>query len=538
MRLYLGDLRSVLADFDAESFEACVTDPPYELGFMGHSWDKSGIAFDPETWRAVYRVLKPGAYLVAFGGTRTYHRIACAIEDAGFEIRDCVGVAAWMFGSGFPKNLRADLAIDKHLGRESEREVVGSKLGKAGYSLAPSKGAGVYEAGFGGTGDPEREAQVDAPATPEAAQWQGWGTALKPAFEPIIIARKKMVGTLAENLLAHGTGAMNIDGCRIGQRDQTIVRGGNQERGVYGKFAHDDKIQEFHYTDGRWPANVVLVHAPECKPRRRRKVKNSSGDVSGTEPSRAGTIGGEQVFGHQRLPRKAKGEDGLESVVEWDCQEGCPVALLAAQSGKSGGSQPIQRKAGERRLATTYSGGKDYTQDYTSPGYSDEGDASRFFAQFHPFFYEPKASRAERDAGCEKLAAQSGGELTGRKDGSAGLNNPRAGAGRTSGGRNTHHTVKPVELMRYLVRLVTPPGGTVLDPFMGSGTTGVAAVREEKDFVGIELMPDHLAIAEARIAHAEGPEPHELPLFAELSPEPEQVSIFDAIHDATRGAPR
>ncbi|MBM3274386.1 MAG: site-specific DNA-methyltransferase [Candidatus Sericytochromatia bacterium] len=502
---------------------------------MGKRWDASGVAFDPATWEAVYRVLKPGAYLVAFGGTRTYHRMACAIEDAGFEIRDCLLIAqptmAWIYSTGFPKNQRADLAIDRHFG--AEWPVVGE---------APQNGAKFKTAAEqmdnGGFNDPERTGYaVTEPATPEAKQWVGFGTAIKPSWEPVVIARKPLIGTLAENLLEHGTGALNIDASRIGTRSQTIVRGGNQSRSAYGKFAHDDKVEEFNYDTGRWPANLLLVHGPECKPKGARRVRSSNpiDREPGGQRFTGSVCFGRKSYSGTQSPGYAD-EDGKELVVEWDCQDGCPVKLLGQQSGESGGSKPIERNAGKKRLTgATYSGGKDYTQDYTSPGYSDEGDATRFFAQFHPFYYCPKASRSERDAGLEDFAPKSGGELTDRKDGSAGLQNPRAGAGRTSGGRNTHPTVKPVTLLRYLVKLVCPPGGTVLDCFMGSGSTGVAAVREGFNFVGVDLTEEYVEIARARIKHASGPEPHELPLFAALAPEATQISLLDALseQDAT-----
>jgi len=282
------------------SVDAIVTDPPYELGFMGKGWDKSGIANNVEMWREALRVLKPGGHLLAFSGTRTYHRMVCAIEDAGFEVRDQIG---WVYSQGFPKSKNLD------------------------------------------------------------GQWQGWGTALKPAWEPICVARKPLIGTVAENVLAHGTGAMNIDGCRVGTDENLnggAYSGGNKDLSKATSYATGVNAGEFVQPSGRWPANII--------------------------------------------------HDGSDEVVG------------------------------------------------AFPGEGD-GSAARFF-------YCAKASRADR------------------------------------GDANIHPTVKPTDLMRYLCRLVTPPGGVVLDPFMGSGSTGKAAMLEGFQFIGIDMTPEYVEIARARIMHA------------------------------------
>ena len=274
------------------SVDSIVTDPPYELGFMGKSWDSSGIAYNVELWRQCLRVLKPGGHLLAFSGSRTYHRMTCAIEDAGFEVRDQI---MWIYGSGFPKshNLTSD--------------------------------------------------------------WQGWGTALKPAHEPICVARKPLIGTVAANVLAYGTGALNIDGCRVATDDVISIGSNNRSNGAINFGMADDKGAQCQHSAGRWPAN--LIH------------------------------------------------DGSEEVTE--------------------------------RM----------------------GEPARFF-------YCAKASKADRETG------------------------------------NNHPTVKPTELMRYLCRLVTPPGGIVLDPFTGSGSTGKAAVLERFQFIGIDMTSEYIAIADARIKFA------------------------------------
>lgn len=368
--IHHGDCRDILPTLEAGSVDAVVTDPPYHLttgkrggageasvnpdsagrsmvttGFMGKKWDGGDVAFRPETWAAVLRVMKPGAYLLAFGGTRTYHRLACAIEDGGFEIRDQL---AWVYGSGFPKG-------------------------------------------------------TDKAKIP--AEWQGWNTALKPAWEPIVLARKPMIGTLAENLQAHGCGALNVDGCRIATNGETItcIQGGKNGGGFNIGSSDGSRSTQFESSPlGRWPANLmhdgseeVLEHFPDAP--------GQQADLTGSEPSRPAL----NVYGDFPAPR---------------------VALARG----------------------------------------DAGSAARFF-------YCPKADREDREHGMDGVEKK-----------------PLL--------RNHHPTVKPTELMRWLVRLVTPPGGVVLDPFAGSGSTGRAALLERMGFVGIELEDEYAAIARARIA--------------------------------------
>ncbi len=382
--LVTGDMVTVLALQDAETFDACVTDPPYELGFMGKAWDKSGIAFDPKAWAEVFRVLKPGAHLVAFGGTRTWHRIAVAIEDAGFEIRDNL---AWLYGQGFPKSLDVSKAIDKAAG--AERPVVGSRVLTGSAAMSTAEKGGTYASNTDSRGR-TKTVDVTAPATDEAKQWAGWGTALKPSFEPIILARKPLIGTVAANVLAHGTGGLNIDATRIGETGGT-AKGSKPEgvgHGIYGKGLHGN-CEILELDKGRWPPNLCIDE-----------------DVA-----------------------------------------------------------------------------------------SDLADLSRYF-------YCPKAGAKERDAGLDLWPALTGGDLCeDREEGSAGLKNPRAGAGRGGGRRNPHPTVKPLALMRWLVRLVSPPGAALLDPFMGSGTTGIAAALEGFDFFGIDRDEKHVGLACDRIGH-------------------------------------
>lgn len=356
--------------FPDNHFDSVVTDPPYELGFMGKSWDASGIAYSLEMWREVLRVLKPGGHMLAFSGSRTYHRMVCAIEDAGFEVRDQI---MWIYGSGFPKSLDVSKAIDKTAG--AEREVIGTV--RAGIARSARKGGEFVGSE---TFEELKQSPVTAPATDAARQWQGWGTALKPAHEPICVARKPLIGTVAANVLAHGTGGLNIDGCRIPAEKTTGWGGGATGGGVTPVIS--GAAGEARPVEGRWPAN--LIH------------------------------------------------DGSDEV-------------LAAFPN----------------------------------------DASRFY-------YAAKASKSDRNEGLDDFtpATTSDGRAV------AADNAYQRGATLRA---NIHPTVKPTDLMRYLCRLITPPGGTVLDPFAGSGSTGKAAVLEGFYFVGFELSAEYSEIAQARI---------------------------------------
>lgn len=416
--LFQGDSRAALEVFAPGSVDAVVCDPPYELGFTGRAWDATGIAYDVGLWRTILEVLKPGGHLLAFGGTRTYHRMACAIEDAGFEVRDCI---QWIYGTGFPKSLNVSKAIDGAAGANREPDVFTGVRGVR----AEAKG-NVYGTTVGGVTTIAR-----APAaTAAAAAWEGWGTALKPANEPVILARKPLTGTVAGNVLAHGTGALNIDACRIGVEQTVTSRYGHSgDHGVYGS---DPRTFERLNPPGRWPANVLL------------------------DEEAAAMLDGQSGIAK---PRKAYVQKHTET----------PNIAMA------GGNQ-----AREVSIAA-------------DPG----GGASRYF-------YCAKASRSEREIGCEALPFRTAGETTERLEGSDGLNSPRAGAGRTTGARNNHPTVKPIALMRWLCRLITPPGGMVFDPFCGSGSTGVAALAEGFEFVGIEREDDYIPIAKARLEHALG----------------------------------
>lgn len=443
IRILEGDCRVVMATLPEHSVDAIVCDPPYELvansggpsakgkdtphgrsqagatrgGFMGMKWDGTGVAFDIETWRQALRVLKPGGYLLAFGGTRTYHRMVCAIEDAGFEVRDQIG---WLYGSGFPKSMDVAKAIDKAKGVKGTYGAPKSEAHAGWIDRGRMRG----EEGQDGWQRPWMgdEAAVDAaarqylPASEEAQQWQGWGTALKPAWEPIVVARKPLVGTVAANVLQHGTGALNIDGCRVPSEKPDTTRGASSKAssmagplGAQGRIVDDGM--------GRWPANII--------------------------------------------------HDGSDEV-------------LAEFPQATGQKAPLSTDAASPKTATVYNART--RNDAPDPVRLDSGSAARFF-------YTAKASAHDRHDGLQHPGPQF---KQGRMPHDAGeVMAERRG--------NFHPTVKPTDLMRYLVRLVTPPGGTVLDHFCGSGSTLKAAELEGFDAIGIELDPAHIDIARQRV---------------------------------------
>lgn len=408
--LHHGDCLDWLRTLESESVDSIVTDPPAGIAFMNKAWDhhKGGraqwVAWLAEILRECLRVLKPGGHALVWSIPRTEHWTACAVEDAGFEIRDGV---YHLFAQGWPKSLDVSKAIDKAAG--AEREVVGSKVYGDGHTQRSTVGMGYRSA------DPSRDTRIDtAPATDDAKRWRGWGTALKPAVERWVLARKPLVGTVAENVLAHGTGALNVDGCRV-ECEARAQDGLRRDNASFETGYVADRRAVGETTLGRWPANLVLSHAETC------------GD---------------------------------------ECDEACPVRELDRQTATLRGDVPAQ----SQRISTGKRGATYGPQGRREmrPPYADEGGASRFFPVFHPFGYFGKA----------KSASQRGGE-------------------------NPHPTVKHVDLMRWLVRLVTPKGGLVLDAFSGSGTTGVAALLEGMRFAGAEREDEYHALACKRLAAAE-----------------------------------
>ena len=430
MRLFEGNCLDVLKGLSDNSVDSIVTDPPYGLAFMGKKWDYDVPSV--EIWRECLRVLKPGGHLLAFAGSRTYHRLVVNVEDAGFEIRDQI---MWVYGSGFPKSHNISKAIDKAAG--AEREVVGTKEGLPGYSMKGSDESDIY--GDGLMNGPEK-CKITAPTTPEAQQWDGWGSALKPAHEPIVVARKPLIGTLVENVLEHGTGGLNIDGCRIPFQDESDLAS------VVNPTLTTEKGKK--HTAGAMTGGINRIDA---------------GDAKGRFP--ANLI-----------------HDGSDEVVE----------QFPSTKG-AGGSMPVAKVVGMGR--NIGHGSYEYDGSHRVPIESGGGSAARFF-------YCAKASKAERNAGLEafddKKSQHNAGGIGRKVSVEKRLEQGKENAPMM---KNIHPTVKPVELMKYLCRLVTPPEGVVLDPFMGSGTTGIAAKVEGFDFIGIEMDAEYLAIAEARIGH-------------------------------------
>jgi DNA modification methylase len=489
--LMQGDCLDKLKELDDNSVDSIVTDPPYGLSFMGKAWDKAVPSV--EVWEECLRVLKPGGHLLSFAGTRTQHRMAVNIEDAGFEIRDMV---AWVYGSGFPKSQNVSKAIDKASGRvgyatkyikktlkeahdKSDMTLtqLNSKCGfeASGYLRESSTWANVLPPfdkwvvlrdAIGLSSDmdalfqeAEREVvgfqkrgnavntdfmsggnDITAPATAAAKQWDGWGTALKPALEPITVARKPLTGTVAANVMEYGTGAINIDGCRVPGKKPEPTRGAGGQNGMYSPIGNQGRILDDG--KGRFPAN--LIH------------------------------------------------DGSDEVVEL-----FPITKSAG-SKRSGGESDQHSSGGLFEMGNHTGNGMRYGDS--------GGSAARFF-------YCPKTSKKDRNEGLENIAPKNS---TGDKGN--GLSRVCSKCGISQRGsdecpdeqncpkewvnppkKNNHPTVKPTELMKFLCRLVTPPGGTVLDPFMGSGSTGKAARQEGLDFIGIELDPEYIEIAKARI---------------------------------------
>lgn len=418
MNIINDDCLKALDGIEGNSVDAIITDPPYELNFMGKGWDNAGVSFQKETWEKCLRVLKPGGYLLAFGGSRTFHRIACAIEDAGFEIRDTI---MWLYGSGFPKSMNIGLAIDKKLGVES-KVVCEGKCGK--------------NAMLGGLRD---EITTDGKYEIKEAQneWKGWGTALKPSYEPIIVARKPFKGSLVDNVMKYSVGGFNIDECRIAHNEPQKFTNRNPKDGeVFNTDTSGYDNTKNHIAsaspNGRFPANTILTYD-----------ENDYEEVCGGFPQSKG--------------------------------------------GSGKGFKKDDYGFGE--TATSFGRG-----DFKP--YNDNGSAARYF-------YCAKASKKDRDEGLEEFEEKNTMCDRNPELASANMLQNRSGNLR----KNTHPTVKPTNLMQYLIRLVAPKGATILDPFMGSGSTGKAVAYEnvERDagynFIGIKREAEYCEIARARIGY-------------------------------------
>ena len=563
-RLYLGDCVELLRALPDASVDAVVTDPPAGIEFMGAEWDtfrgdarqpgdedhvpgsgpfarakvrhgttrsygRSATASAREAFvssmRAAFaqclRVLRPGGHALVWALPRTSHWTAWAVEDAGFEVRE---VVTHHFGNGFPKSLSVSKAIDKAIG--AVREPTGTSAWRKTPRAMTPGGEGARAC------DPNT--LHDKPATDEARRWDGFGTALKPASEHWILARKPLDGTVAENVLRHGTGGINVDACRVGngagKGDWPVTARSVDRSTMTGPMAAaptDERV-------GRWPTNLLLTHSASCRRVGEREV--STGTCYEPEDTPLGGIFGAHRTHLGRTTGYA-GDDGTETVAAYDCVKGeCPVAELDRQSGDltSGYSAGF---VGE--VTESVALGAKRNQIRPETVHADTGGASRFFPTFewsaehdldprdgdddppgplglaHPFLYQAKAPTAKREDGCEALPPRQRAVIGQRRcaacgrqevnvSGACACPEPRlwVEAAAHSPRRNHHATVKPVALMRWLVRLVTPPGGLVLDPFAGSGTTLVAARLEGFRAVGFEREAEYVEVARGRVLRA------------------------------------
>jgi len=446
-KILQGSMLDILPTLAENSFDSCITDPPYELNFMGKSWDRSGIAFQKETWEQVYRVLKSGAYLIAFGGSRTFHRIACAIEDAGFEIRDTI---MWLYGSGFPKSQNVGLMIDKKLGNKSIDTGIVSPNARPNCS----KDNTLFESGTVGKDFTIKKANN---------KWEGYGTCLKPAYEPIIVARKPIEKTIVENCLKYGCGAINIDECRVpfGNETDNIIGTdavNTSKCGFWSKDKNNGETQMYK-ENGRFPSNVILTYD-----------ENTEKEVCGGMPyTKGGTNTETGSFG------------------------------FCFDEGKRD-NKPM------------------------GVGYADEGNASRYF-------YCAKASKKDRDSGLELFEEKVVGSISGGETDREEIDDVSKRF-RTSK-KNIHPTVKPVELMQYLVRMFNPKGANILDCFAGSGSTGKATMFENRErdanytITMIELTPEYVPIIKARCDYATDKYEYEAKQEEIKRKEKGEISIFD-----------
>ena len=471
MRLHNGDCLNILKMMieDEVFVDSIVTDPPYELGFMGRSWDSTGIAFQKETWELCFKVLKPGGHLLAFSGSRTYHRMAVAIEDAGFEIRDQV---MWLYGSGFPKSMNVGKIVDKKLrgvgvGKSDPKSPLhGTKRQKIDGSNAKHDMSPLYK-----TQNVEYEYEHDI-----SKQWDGWGTALKPAHEPLVLARKPLSEkSIADNVLKWGTGGINIDECRVEGNDAK----------------YPDTNPDFRDQGRQSKENIGIdkLSFGQTENVKRKKVVRKSRDENG-------------VWTNDNSGMKAEGSEYADADPRGRfpsniMHDGSDVVKDIFPNTKSS-NVSRERKAGTEFGQSSGWNKHNNVDSGLMPAYGDYGSASRYF-------YCAKTSKAERNQGLNNFPikqTQGGGGGIGDYKDDVNSASGKFGSEKAPS-KNVHPTVKPIKLMKYLCRLITPKGGTVLDPFMGSGSTGMAAKEENFDFVGIEKEEEYFNIASARIESVE-----------------------------------
>jgi len=475
MKLILGDCLEKLKELSDNSIDSVVTDPPYGLGkepnalamlkdwieigyhnvkssrgFMGKEWD----AFVPQPilWKEVYRVLKPGGHVLCFAGTRTMDLICLSLRIAGFEIRDSIGYAheyntaplmAWCYGNGFPKSLNIGKVVDKL--QENERKVVGEKIIRE--CNAETKTGSFSKNKFEGQTEIKRSELL----TKDISEWKGWGTALKPAWEPIILCRKPLnEKTIVENVLKYRTGGINIDGCKVKMNEED-----NKMLGAI------DSVVKLNNC-GRFPANLILSHSKDCKYIETKVIKSK-----------------QLITGNYKKDDDAKFvTDTIKTVEQWECVEDCPVKIMDEQSR-------------DRKDWTSQNHNMKFNM-YDRNTLQQSTTTKQRFHGASRFFYCAKVDKKERNKGLDEFEEK---QININKPHNSKTLKERYAM--TS--KNNHPTVKPLKLMKYLVRLITPQGGVVLDPFMGSGSTGIACKQEGFDFIGIEKEKDYMKIAEARI---------------------------------------
>lgn len=463
-KLYQGNMLEMLEVIEPNSIDSIVTDPPYELNFMNKGWDNSGVAFQKSTWEKCFTVLKPGGYLLAFGGSRTFHRIACAIEDAGFEIRDTI---IWLYGSGFPKSMNLGLAIDKKNGVDNRTGEVACGVNKHSDSaIEGGEFSKYYE---------ERKAQNE---------WAGWGTSLKPSYEPIVVARKPCDGSCIDNVLKYGVGGINIDECRVAfSEKEPDGRVGTNTPMATDKMWFDnaggyagDNIQTYK-NNGRFPANTILTYD-----------ETDFEEVCGGFPYTKNSGAPLTMPDLRDVGKKSKDAIGIDKLSFGQVRNAKRKPYVYA--GREYNNKDTSMFNGDKPQAPS--------------NYADDGSASRYF-------YCAKASKKDRDEG---LSAFETKQCVGGGGGIGDyLNDVNSASGKFGSEKaphkNIHPTVKPTTLMQYLIRLVTPNGGTILDPFNGSGSTGKAAMYENRErgkdykYIGIELTEEYLPISRARIEYAQ-----------------------------------
>lgn len=478
-----GKSEERLKEFPDNFFDGQVTDPPYELNFMGKDWDASGIACSVELWKEVLRTAKPGSFLLCFGGTRTYHRVACAIEDAGWFIKDQM---MWIYGEGFPKSTNISKQIDKEAG--AEREIVGKQKHPTlkNTNLLEEQANAAH-----GENRISREWDITAPATNDAKRWDGYGTGLKPGWEPIIVAMKPLEQglTYAQNAKKWGVAGLNIDGGRIATNDKWEggeIKNPKPLTGYEGGDGLNAQTSSSH-PKGRWPVNLILSHSPDC-------VCVGTKIINEGAPEGGYTYNGKEYkvkgFVKDCKPQAASNR-GQETIEVYACVPDCPIRIMDGQSGnlKSGAFPKHANHSTNISMS-----GDNYERTRPQRLETDSGGASRFF-------YCAKAKRSEKEAGlidfaecvkCGKFNSETHTII---------VNGEKKEEKCT---RNNHPTVKPLSLMKYLCNLIKMPSAkenkqVILDPFCGSGTTLVALEQLGINYIGIDQDSDSCLTAIGRI---------------------------------------